>query len=148
MAEPSPGTPTLLVRVSSRIVTVTEKIPFATSTVEDASLPAGTKRVRTPGAAGVATLTYRVTVRDGVDHGRTLIRRVVTRAPVNQITAVGTRFTARCDPNYGGVCVPIATDVDCAGGSGNGPAYVQGPVRVIGTDIYDLDGDHDGIGCE
>lgn len=53
-----------------------------------------------------------------------------------------------CDPNYSG-CVPIASDVDCAGGSGNGPAYVQGPVRVIGDDIYDLDGnDNDGLGCE
>jgi resuscitation-promoting factor RpfB len=53
-----------------------------------------------------------------------------------------------CDPNYSG-CVPVASDVDCAGGSGNGPAYVDGPVRVIGRDIYDLDGnDNDGIGCE
>jgi hypothetical protein len=53
-----------------------------------------------------------------------------------------------CDPNYSG-CVPIASDVDCAGGSGNGPAYVKGPVRVIGSDIYGLDGkDNDGIGCE
>jgi hypothetical protein len=44
--------------------------------------------------------------------------------------------------------VPIASDVDCAGGTGNGPAYVQGPVYVIGQDIYDLDRDGDGIGCE
>ncbi len=54
-----------------------------------------------------------------------------------------------CDPNYAGACVPIASDVDCAGGSGNGPAYVRGPVTVVGTDIYQLDGnDNDGIGCE
>lgn len=45
-------------------------------------------------------------------------------------------------------CVPIATDVDCAGGSGNGPAYVQGPVKVMGADEYRLDADKDGIGCE
>lgn len=44
--------------------------------------------------------------------------------------------------------MPIASDVDCAGGSGNGPAYVQGPVRVVGRDIYGLDRDNDGIGCE
>lgn len=53
-----------------------------------------------------------------------------------------------CDPNYEGACVPIASDVDCAGGSGNGPEYVRGPVRVVGTDIYGLDRDKDGIGCE
>jgi hypothetical protein len=52
-----------------------------------------------------------------------------------------------CDPNYSG-CVPIASDVDCAGGRGNGPAYVSGPVRVIGSDVYGLDNDHDGFGCE
>jgi hypothetical protein len=52
-----------------------------------------------------------------------------------------------CDPNYTG-CVPIASDVDCAGGSGNGPAYAAGPVDVIGTDVYDLDRDGDGVACE
>ena len=36
-----------------------------------------------------------------------------------------------CDPNYTG-CVPIDSDVDCAGGSGNGPSYT-GYVQVIGT---------------
>ena len=53
-----------------------------------------------------------------------------------------------CDPNYAGACVPIASDVDCAGGSGNGPAYVGGPVTVVGSDIYGLDRDGDGMGCE
>lgn len=54
-----------------------------------------------------------------------------------------------CDPNYAQLpCVPIAPDVDCADGNGNGPAYVRGPVRVIGRDIYRLDRDNNGIGCE
>lgn len=56
-------------------------------------------------------------------------------------------ISPECDPNYSG-CVPIASDVDCAGGSGDGPAYVKGPVKVIGKDIYRLDRDGDGIGCE
>ncbi|WP_309664765.1 hypothetical protein [Tabrizicola sp.] len=51
-----------------------------------------------------------------------------------------------CDPNYTNQCVPIASDVDCAGGSGNGPAYVSGPVYVLGDDIYGLDGD--GVACD
>lgn len=53
-----------------------------------------------------------------------------------------------CDPNYANHCVPVASDVDCASGSGNGPAYVSGPVYVIGSDIYDLDCDGDGVACE
>ena len=55
--------------------------------------------------------------------------------------------SSECDSNYSG-CVPVASDVDCAGGSGNGPAYVQGPVKVIGIDIYELDRNGTGIGCE
>lgn len=54
---------------------------------------------------------------------------------------------SNCDPNYSG-CVPIASDVDCAWGKWNWPAYVRGPVQVIGSDIYDLDRDGDGIGCD
>jgi hypothetical protein len=36
----------------------------------------------------------------------------------------------------------------CAGGTGDGHAYVQRPVTVVGTDIYKLDHDKDGVGCE
>jgi hypothetical protein len=53
-----------------------------------------------------------------------------------------------CTRNYT-PCVPDdPVDVDCAGGSGNGPSYVTGPVRVIGKDVYGLDADHNGVGCE
>jgi hypothetical protein len=40
------------------------------------------------------------------------------------------------------------SDVDCLGGGGNGPKYVQGPVYVVGIDIYELDRDGNGIGCD
>ena len=60
----------------------------------------------------------------------------------------GTASAQECDPNYSGACVPVASDVDCASGSGDGPAYISKPVRVVGLDIYGLDRDHDGIGCE
>jgi hypothetical protein len=51
-----------------------------------------------------------------------------------------------CHPSYD-PCVPIASDVDCQGGSGDGPVYT-GTVRVIGPDEYGLDDDGDGVGCE
>jgi micrococcal nuclease len=68
---------------------------------------------------------------------------------VETTTPAGTAAPSNngCDPNYS-PCVPIANDVDCAGGSGNGPAYVSGPVQVIGVDIYGLDRDGDGTGCD
>lgn len=51
-----------------------------------------------------------------------------------------------CTPGYS-PCLPRAADYDCLGGSGNGPKYT-GRVRVTGADIYGLDRDRDGIGCE
>jgi hypothetical protein len=45
-------------------------------------------------------------------------------------------------------CLPKAGDYDCAGGGGDGPNYVYGTVRVVGVDIYDLDSDSDGYGCD
>ncbi len=59
------------------------------------------------------------------------------------------RASGGCNPNYD-PCVPNdPKDVDCEGGSGNGPSYVSGPVRVTGEDVYGLDGsDNDGVGCE
>ena len=56
---------------------------------------------------------------------------------------------SNCDPNYSGACLdPNAPDYDCAGGGGDGPKYVQGPIRVVGTDHYGLDGNGDGVACE
>ena len=54
-----------------------------------------------------------------------------------------------CHPSYPSVCLaPNIGDYDCAGGSGNGPNYVRGPIRVLPPDPFRLDGDNDGIGCE
>lgn len=75
------------------------------------------------------------------------IRRLVSAPPLTTAPPPQPTAGTGCDPNYSG-CVPIASDVDCASGSGNGPAYTNGPVAVIGQDIYDLDRDGDGWGCE
>jgi hypothetical protein len=58
-----------------------------------------------------------------------------------------------CDPNYSGSCVPNVwpADVDCLGGSGDGPYYTDGTqsFRVVGTDRYGLDtNDQDTLACE
>lgn len=45
-------------------------------------------------------------------------------------------------------CLPPGPVVDCAGDSGNGPRYVEGPVSVSGSDPYGLDSDGDEVGCE
>jgi hypothetical protein len=54
----------------------------------------------------------------------------------------------KCHPSYKLKCLdPNAYDYDCIGGSGNGPKYT-GLVKVVGPDVFRLDADHDGWGCE
>jgi len=56
-----------------------------------------------------------------------------------------------CTPGYS-PCLPPGAhgfqDYDCAGGEGNGPLWVYTTERITGSDIYELDRDYDGWGCE
>ena len=67
---------------------------------------------------------------------RILLALFVVSLPAAMATSAQAQQS--CDPNYTGACVPIASDVDCAGGSGNGPAYVAGPVygKHQGNPLY------------
>lgn len=142
-------------------------IPFERSTVNASDIDVGQTVITTAGVAGTKITTYRVKYVDGVEVSREVAGEAVTVAPVHEVTSVGTRQPAPppppvapapvplvqqpagdCDSNYADVCVPIAPDVDCEGGSGDGPAYARGPLRVVGTDVYDLDRDGDGIACD
>jgi hypothetical protein len=69
-----------------------------------------------------------------------------TTAPPPPPPTVAPAPASNCHPSYS-PCVPYASDVDCEGGSGDGPVYT-GPVQVTGSDPYGLDNDGDGAGCE
>jgi endonuclease YncB( thermonuclease family) len=76
----------------------------------------------------------------------TTTRAPTTTAPPATTTAPPAQ---NCHSSYTGACLLVGIgDYDCAGGSGNGPNYVQGPVYVGGYDEFDLDRDGDGVGCE
>jgi len=66
--------------------------------------------------------------------GSTTIRPVLPSPP----PAAGS-----CHPSYT-PCLPVVGDLDCA----DVRALGVGPVRVLGSDPYRLDGDGDGLGCE
>ena len=132
------------------------RMPYRTVTRKSAALRKGVTKVVRKGQPGLRVKVFRVTLADGVRTDRTLVAKVVKRRPVNRLVLKGTRVPqpvrpaqpgGSCNRNYGG-CVPIASDVDCAGGSGDGPRYVHGPVKVIGSDVYGLDADGDGWGCD
>jgi hypothetical protein len=160
-------------RIETKTETKTETIPFESVNVDDVALLKGVTKIATAGVNGEKKTVSRLTYTDGQLTKTEKLSDEITLQPVKQVTKVGTKVAAapkpapaptltpapqpvvstpvassNCDSNYSGACVPIASDVDCAGGSGNGPAYVVGPVNVIGSDVYGLDADHDGVGCE
>lgn len=68
--------------------------------------------------------------------------------PRRTITLVIAKPQPDCHDSYEGACLdPSASDYDCLGGSGDGPKYT-GTVTVVGPDVFGLDGDGDGTGCE
>lgn len=151
-------TPTHTPVITTRDEAVTEPVPFERTSVDDSTVPQGQTAVTTAGQNGERTRTYHVTLTDGKETKRELVSDAVTVPPITEVTSVGTYVEPAappppaaapgdCDPNYADACVPIADDVDCAGGKGNGPAYFDGVARVVGRDIYKLDGDGDGWAC-
>ncbi|MFJ3027957.1 G5 domain-containing protein [Curtobacterium sp. NPDC087080] len=83
---PTP-TPTPVVAVSEE--TEDAAIPFERTSVDDPALPKGQSKVTTAGVDGVETTTWRVTTTDGVETDRVEVSKEVTRAPVAEVTAIG-----------------------------------------------------------
>ena len=163
---PKPSTePTPKPKVTVSGEWIESEIPFDSVRQDDPNAELGVEGILVAGVAGVTATHFEVTVTDGVETRRVAVSEEIRVAPVNEVIGVGSKApvviappapapiqpaapAGSCDPNYEGGCVPIDSDVDCAGGSGNGPSYVQGPVYIVGTDIYGLDRNGDGVGCE
>lgn len=115
-------------RIDHRKVRITKRMPFETDIVETARLAAGQREVQQAGEVGLLVRVVRLSVRSGEVIDRQLVRKFVAREPVDRVVLVGTRVEPKrepdplpgrvgdCDPNYSGACVPVASDVDCAGG--------------------------------
>ncbi|HZD73975.1 MAG TPA: hypothetical protein VE776_08860 [Actinomycetota bacterium] len=112
------------------VVTTAPPTELATTTAAPATSPPTTRRATTTTRKPTPT-THR--------------RPPTTRKPP-QTTSAPAR---NCDPAYPDACLHDGIgDYDCAGGSGNGPNYVEGPITVRAPDPFGLDSDHDGVGCE
>jgi hypothetical protein len=123
----------------------------ATTITRTTNTPATTitRTTNTPATTVVRTTNTPATTvtRTTNTSATTVVRSTTTVLTATTNTTLAIAPPERCDPNYR-PCVPIASDVDCLGSRGNGPAYILGPVMVVGVDIYYLDYDRDGIGCE
>jgi PASTA domain-containing protein len=167
---PAPTSSFSLPTVASSLATTSTVPP---TTIEKVVVPrlVGMKLARAKGSLADRGLTAKVTYKSTarypagtvISQSRqadagvlpdTTIPLVVAKAPPPPPSTVPpapppTAPPQRCHPSYEGECLKVGIgDYDCAGGSGNGPNYVEATVRVVGPDEFDLDRDGDGLGCE
>ena len=83
-------------------------VPFRDERRSDPNLEVGQTRVVRAGVPGQNRVVYAVTLRDGVEAGRSIVRTEVVRAPVSRILAVGTRPVRRATQSVAGP-VPSST---------------------------------------
>lgn len=154
--------------LETKMETATEVIPFESTIQTDPKMSTSESKVVSQGVDGERVITYKVTYQAGKEVSRENLKAEVTKEPVKHVTKVGSKVVAspaagarvkpkdgsKCHPSYTGACVPITDkDVDCESVNGvrgeDGPVYVKGPVTIVDTDFYGLDGRiKDGKGCE
>ena len=78
-----------VVRVEVCTETEQYEIPFERRTVRDASVPAGETRLLEPGTTGIEELTYRITLEDGDEIERRLVRRAMLQEPRTEVVLIG-----------------------------------------------------------
>lgn len=81
-------------RFGVKTVTVTEPIPFASETINDDTIKAGEKQVKTAGVDGEKAVIYEIEEKDGVEVGRKEIQVVELRPPVTEVVLRGTKIIA------------------------------------------------------
>jgi len=97
------GMTVCVIRVEVRTETEQREIPFERRIVRDASIPAGETRLLEPGVNGVEELTYRITVEDGVEIGRSLARRAMLQEPRTEVILIGLQAELKPVPITGTV---------------------------------------------
>jgi resuscitation-promoting factor RpfB len=98
-------------------ITETQDIPFATKTLDDATITKGQTKVVQTGHVGTKTFTYKVTYTNGSETNRELISEQMTTAPVDQIVHNGT-YVAPLSCSYGYINV----DGNCVRSPSSDPA--------------------------
>ena len=93
----TPSEPTLLeggmtvrvTRVETQVETQEREIPYDRRTVHDTSIPIGETQLLEAGVTGLEELIFRVTLEDGIEVERHLVRQVTLRDPRTEVILVG-----------------------------------------------------------
>lgn len=78
-------------REGKQTVTVDEEVNFPVEQIRDADREIGYRTVSTPGVKGERTVTYEITMQDGVEVERVEIASVTTKSPQKQVEIIGAK---------------------------------------------------------
>jgi len=78
-------------KITQAVEKLTSKIPFAKVTKTTDTLDEGIRKLKTAGVDGVKVRTYNQTLTDGKVTKKSLVSTEVTKAPVDEVTLLGTR---------------------------------------------------------
>ena len=121
-----------VIRVEVRTESERREIPFERRTVRDASIPTGETHLLEPGVTGVEELAYRITLEDGAEIERRLVRRATLQEPRTEVILVGVQ--AELKP------VPITGTVAYVANHNAGVVQTTSPNQRRLTHAGDLDG--------
>jgi resuscitation-promoting factor RpfB len=85
------GVTVQITRVSEVVATITRTIPRAVKTIADPTLLKGQTKVKTEGADGQTTTTYRIHYQDGQETGREALQVVSSTDPIAKVIVEGTK---------------------------------------------------------
>lgn len=77
--------------ITSDTITTIEAVAFDVDRISDSSLEKGSEVVMTAGVNGACEVKTKITYTDGVETNRSVLSNIVTKEPVNQVVAVGTK---------------------------------------------------------
>lgn len=116
--------------IETKTELVTQRVDFQSSTQNDPTLVAGKSVIATQGVPGERTVTYEITLRNGIETSRRQVSDEITRQPVNQVTRIGTKkevpkpsASSSCSGGY------INTYGNCVPSPGSNPSGASAKCR-------------------
>ncbi|MGO1317033.1 MAG: G5 domain-containing protein [Cellulomonadaceae bacterium] len=121
-----PGMHVTVARVEQLTEVSETAIDYASTEVEDPSLPVGQRAVQTPGSAGTSVTTFLVTYVDGLESTRSEIVSSITAQAQDEVVRVGTGVVATAPPAVSGSGASSSSGSSTGTGSGTGSATATG----------------------
>lgn len=112
-----------------------EEIPFKELTEQDPTREQGATTLKTRGIKGEKTVTYDVTIKEGTETSRKKISEEVTKAPINQVTLVGSKQPAP-PPRTQSVQTPAPSSGGAVKKSNSGICHAPGTTYYDRTKNY------------